>query len=341
MATYNDERYLPASVESILSQEGANLEFVIVDDGSKDTSARMLKQYEGKDARIRLIRQDNAGLTAALIRGCQLTQGTYIARHDADDLSLPGRLRLQCEYLAERPSVALVGCWTRYIGPEGEPLFELSSEEGPTEVTRRLRSPHLEDLKGLFGHGSAMFRRTDYIRAGGYRREFYFAQDLDLWLRLTDLGQMALAPAYLYAARVSPYSITGHFRDRQTRTARLILELAQVRARGGDESELLRKAAIIRPSPSGTRPHALGTAGGNYFIGKCLLDRRDPRAVRYLLRALRLHPIHLRALAALALAAQRRMRLPAMAHVAAGSAEGDGGVRSNDADVVHHENRGR
>jgi hypothetical protein len=183
----------------------------------------------------------------------------------------------------------------------------MSTEDEPAEATRRLRSPHLENDKSLLGHGSAMFRRADYVRAGGYRPEFYFAQDLDLWLRLTDFGEMALAPAYLYAWRMSPASITGRFREEQARTAKIILELAQVRQQGGDEAALLAKAAKIRPSP-GARTHAKETAGGNYFIGRCLQDRRDPRAIKYLLRALRLDPFHLRALAAVALAALRRVR---------------------------------
>jgi hypothetical protein len=144
-----------------------------------------------------------------------------------------------------------------------------------------------------------MFRRQDYRRAGGYRREFYFAQDLDLWLRLTERGHLAFVPTVLYDWRMTPSSITGRFRKAQVASARLAIELARIRNRGGDESPLLREASAIRP---GGVAHASDESAGLYFIGKCLLDRKDARCFSYLKRALRQRPLHLRAWRALTIA---------------------------------------
>ncbi len=92
MSAYNGSRDLAKSVDSILCQEGVNFEFIIVNDGSTDESPRLLEQYAAKDARVRVIHQENRGLTKALIRGCAEARGEFIARQDVGDLSLPGRL---------------------------------------------------------------------------------------------------------------------------------------------------------------------------------------------------------------------------------------------------------
>src|SRR5882672_1702517 len=94
-STYNGASYLENSLQSVLDQTGVQFELIVVDDGSTDGSAEILARLAGKDSRLRLLRQKNQGLTRALIRGCAEARGTYIARHDSDDLSLPGRLEKQ------------------------------------------------------------------------------------------------------------------------------------------------------------------------------------------------------------------------------------------------------
>ena len=99
MSVYNGAKYLRESVESILSQKSVDFEFIIVNDGSTDDSENILDEYAVQDNRIRIIKQKNMGLTQALIRGCNEARGTYIARQDANDVSLQGRLKKQLEYL--------------------------------------------------------------------------------------------------------------------------------------------------------------------------------------------------------------------------------------------------
>ena len=85
MSVYNDERYLRQSMESILGQEGVDLELIVIDDGSTDESPTILDEYARQDSRIRLMRQENRGLTMALIRACADAKGEFVARQDAVD----------------------------------------------------------------------------------------------------------------------------------------------------------------------------------------------------------------------------------------------------------------
>ncbi|MCH2175616.1 MAG: glycosyltransferase family 2 protein [Lentisphaeria bacterium] len=108
MSVFNGAKCLPYSIQSILDQSYKDFEFIIVDDGSTDTTAQVLKEYSKCDNRIRVIRQDNAGLPKALIRGCEVAQGNYIARQDADDYSFPTRLQKQVEELNIDTRIVLV-----------------------------------------------------------------------------------------------------------------------------------------------------------------------------------------------------------------------------------------
>src|SRR6185295_11442351 len=121
----------------------------------------------------------------------------FIARHDCGDLSLPGRLRRQLERLRSRPLEGLVSCWTAFVGPEGELLYVADAPDDPQGNRRALRARDVDAVKSPVG-AAAFFRRKDYEAAGGYRRHFYFAQDLDLWLRMTDRATIGIVPEILY-----------------------------------------------------------------------------------------------------------------------------------------------
>jgi len=287
-SVYNGDRYLQASLESVLGQEGVSLECIAVDDGSTDASGEILSRMSALDSRLRVISQDNQGLTAALIRGCGEARGELIARHDSDDLSLPGRLSAQLLRLREDPSLSLVSCWSYGIGPDGELLFEERRAESPDEATRQA----LQAAKGPPGHGSAMFRADTYRSAGGYRREFGVAQDWDLWLRLLERGRCAFVPAFLYAYRVGTESISARRRDQQAAHYALARRCNDLRARGLSDREALAEGAGYDTLPS-ARSRTDGAA--EYFIGKCLLDRRDRRAISYLERTVKRNPFHVRA----------------------------------------------
>src|SRR5437660_937335 len=117
MSACNGASHLTATVDSVLSQEGVELEFIVVNDGSKDETGNILDDYARRDARVRVIHQNNTGLTRALIRGCGAARGDFIARQDADDISLAGRLALQLDVLRNNKNVVMTSCGTRFIGP--------------------------------------------------------------------------------------------------------------------------------------------------------------------------------------------------------------------------------
>jgi len=123
MSVYNSERHLRQSIQSVLDQSFADFEFVIVEDGSEDSSPRILSEFARQDARIVLIKNEtNRGLAASLNRGLERAQGKYVARQDADDISLPNRLELQSAYLETHPEIGILGSACTIIDEEEKNL---------------------------------------------------------------------------------------------------------------------------------------------------------------------------------------------------------------------------
>ena len=302
MSVFNDARYLRGALESILSQDGADFEFVIVNDGSTDGSPAILAEFAARDPRVRIINQENSGLTKALIRGCAEARGAFIARQDGDDISVAGRLSILRDMLQSDPGLAFVSSWGEVIGPEDEPLFVHRRPAGVDEATRQL----LYDRVGPPGHGSVMFRKSCYDQVGGYRPQFYYAQDSDLWLRLGLVGKLDYAQQVLYRYRISEASISGAFHHAKLPFARLIDELHAVRMAGENEEPILARAPCVNPDKKTVRPSSEDMT--LYFIGRCLYERRDRRALKYLYRSVRSNPGKLKAWALLLAASPLLLR---------------------------------
>jgi glycosyltransferase involved in cell wall biosynthesis len=294
MSVYNGAQYLSESVESVLSQKNIDFEFIIVNDGSTDESNRILDEYARIDNRIKLFSQENQGLTKALIRGCSEAKGTYIARHDAGDISLPDRLRLQRDALDTDPQLAFVSCWTEFHGPAGEFLF-LSRGTGKAAEPAYILS--LNEKKGTIDgpshHGSVMFRSDAYREVGGYRKEFYFGQDWDLWYRLAMKGKFQMIPQILYRADVTPASISGIYREAQEKLAFFSYTALLKRIARRNDEDILRKAALIRPVAD-ERTSQKAKAAWLYFIGECLRRNGDKRSLAYLKKSFRTNPLYAR-----------------------------------------------
>ena len=235
MSVFNGERYLRESADSILRQTFSDFEFIIVNDGSTDGSPDILAEYARQDGRIRVIDQENQGLTRALIRGCAEARGRYIARQDADDVSEPRRLRKLTGLLDGDPGLAFTSSWGRFVEPGGAVCGEVIRPADGTEATHVL----LHCRQGPSAHGSVMFRKDSYERVGGYRPEFYYAQDSDLWLRLALVGKIAYAQQFLYTHRVAPEGISFARRGLQCRFAELGQACHAARLRGESEAPWL------------------------------------------------------------------------------------------------------
>jgi glycosyltransferase involved in cell wall biosynthesis len=295
MSVYNGAAYLRESLESILVQEGVDFEVVVVNDGSTDSSGDILGEYAGKDSRLRVIGQKNLGLTRALIRGCAEARGRYIARQDADDLSLPGRLARLARLLDLDSRVAFASSWARYIEPGGAVWQEIKRPGDPEEATRGL----LYHRQGPPAHGSVMFRKDAYDRVGGYREEFYYAQDSDLWLRLGQVGLIGYEQEYLYVWRLATEGISASRRHLQGLFGDLGQACHAARQRGMCEASLLEKAAKLRGlaivSKPQSRPTRFDRAACYYQIASGLLRRQDSLAWSYLWRTICQNPMHVRA----------------------------------------------
>lgn len=290
MSVYNAGPWLRATVESVLAQTDVDFELIVIDDGSTDESAAILDAIT--DPRVRVVHQENRGLTRALITGCETAQGRLIARQDAGDLSLPLRLAKQRRALDADSSLAFVSCWTEYIGPQDEPLWTgrgTGFAAEPQDVLDATKEWGMAD--GPSHHGSVMFRAGAYRDAGGYRAEFRYGQDWDLWYRLAALGKFRMLAEPLYAARIEPSSISSAARRAQQALAALSLAAAKARAEGRSDAGILRQAATIPRSGS----PLCAEARGLYFIGEALRRRGDARARGYFLRAIRSCPAHVKA----------------------------------------------
>ena len=278
MAVFNGARTLEATLQSILTQTERDFELIAIDDGSTDDTPAILARCN--DPRLRVITQANAGLTRALIRGCAEARADLIARHDCGDRSRPERFARQLALLAK--GHAVVSCATRFVDGDGDFLYV--SRANGEDVRRSLLDDDARAIHALPHHGSAMFRRDAYERAGGYREQFRVAQDLDLWIRIArDGGTFAIDDEVLYEATIDTRSISGTARDAQVRLTEIAVAL-----RDGHGS--LDDARAVQPARMTPR----GEAAALYFIGKCLLRQKNPKGLRVLRDAVRRDPLHWR-----------------------------------------------
>jgi len=228
MSVYNGEPYLISAIESLQRQSIQDFEILIVDDGSTDRSSVILGHYARRDSRISVIRQENAGQTAALNKACGLVRTPYIARMDADDISAPDRFRRQLDFLNRDPEVALLGGAAEYVNESGDVLFTV--EVPTTDEEIRARLPSLN----AFVHSAVVMRRDAVLAVGGYRRAFLYADDYDLWLRLAERHKVANLAATLVSYRVHREQVSTKGLEQQVLSAmgaRLSAKMRQARGR--------------------------------------------------------------------------------------------------------------
>ncbi|MBI5326761.1 MAG: glycosyltransferase [Deltaproteobacteria bacterium] len=213
MSVYNDERYVSQAIESILKQTFTDFEFLIINDGSTDSTSCILEQYAQKDNRIKVVHQENIGLTKSLNKGLKIAVGEYIARMDADDISLMHRLQRQVELLDEHSDIAVLGSWAQIIDEKGDVVSEYCPALSPVLLRWRL----------LFGncllHSTVMFRKDVIIRAGGYPEDCMIAQDYDLWAKLAFVAEIYQLSAVLIQYRQNKKAISFRLYDKQVETS--------------------------------------------------------------------------------------------------------------------------
>lgn len=203
MSCYNGEKWLSESIESILSQTFKNFEFLIIDDGSRDRSLQIMKEYEKKDPRIHVESKKNSGLPDSLNFGLQKAKGTWIARLDADDIAEPNRLQKQYDLAMSDPQLILIGS-----------AFLETDQHGHTGKIQYYPAGHKKLKKNLltkrrfFAHSSSLYHKETVLKAGGYRPRIKKSEDYDLWLRISEMGKMAAIKEPLVRFRTHPDQIS-------------------------------------------------------------------------------------------------------------------------------------
>lgn len=204
MTVYNGATYLREAVDSILSQSFADFEFVIVDDGSRDASARILRSYD--DPRLRIIENPrNLGQTPSLNIGLRACRGVYVVRMDADDVALPDRIARSVELLDAQPEIGIVGGAMWIVDSAGQRVDFAHQPEDDLSIrlTSLTRNP--------FHHPTVTLRREVLLRNGlEFDERFQANQDFELWTRLLPVTRAAnLSQAVLeYRVHGSNISVT-------------------------------------------------------------------------------------------------------------------------------------
>jgi len=219
------------SLGSLLSQTFNAFEVIAVDDGSSDGSDDALRGAAVRDSRVRIVATNGIGLTPAINRGLALASGRYIARHDADDISMPERLERQVHELEARTELCALGTAAITIDAAGRPLGAFPTRHGAATVRAALRTARATPV-----HGSMMIRRECLEAAGGYREAFVTSQDFDLWLRLLKHGEIDNLNEPLYQWRLSASSVYGARRQTQLMYTGIAMAFDAERLRSGADS---------------------------------------------------------------------------------------------------------
>lgn len=201
MPAYNTALYIREAIDSILQQTFTDFEFIIINDGSKDNTLEVIKQYN--DPRIRLIDQTNKGLIDTLNEAILLAQSDIIARMDADDICYPERLQVEFDFLTQNPDYVLVGSQADIIDKDGNYLMpQIPIGHTHEEIKDRI------DMKCPFIHPCVMFRKQAVIDAGLYPKNALTFEDHLLWKKLLNFGKVCNLPQILLKARFNPESVT-------------------------------------------------------------------------------------------------------------------------------------
>ena len=205
--SYNMARFLPAAVESVLHQTYRDFELIVIDDGSIDNTAEIVRQFP---ATVRYYRQENGGVSAARNRGIELTKGEYITFFDADDIMLEDALQKSVAFLDQHPEVGFCYGQVYKIDEDGRQMRMRSLRgakhtcvrEGKEQITRML-------FRGDISPSAVVTRRSCLNEVGFFDTSIRMGEDIDLWLRLSRRYSVGYIAEPLAKYRVHLNSITG------------------------------------------------------------------------------------------------------------------------------------
>ena len=225
MAVFNGQKYIKESVESILGQSFKNFVFIIVDDGSTDRTREILENLSKQDPRIKIISNSvNIGLTKSLNKAIKIAQGEFIARQDADDISLPERIEKQVVFLENHQKIKILGTFGYAINKDGRILRKEILPVLPQEIKKYLIKAN------PFIHTSVMIRKETIDKARGYNEDFKVIQDYELWFRILRGEEGENLPFFLVKKRYQPEMVS--FKKNRKQLEYIILLKKEIIKRG-------------------------------------------------------------------------------------------------------------
>jgi len=238
MAVYNEpESFVSLAIDSILSQTFRDFEFIIILDNPLNTKIKdFLYDYSKKDARIKILVNDkNMGLAMSLNRGIEIAEGKYIARMDADDVSMPERLEKQYAYMEANPDIDILSTIASYIDKDGDTIGKAR-----TQTTKSWRISKILNYINILFHSSVLMRKDKIVSIGAYR-DFPTSQDRDLWCRAIYSGmKLSFMNEYLIKYRINHSGISESKAFRQALISSYIKKLNKERRKTGKDSFSLK-----------------------------------------------------------------------------------------------------
>jgi glycosyltransferase involved in cell wall biosynthesis len=256
MPVWNGEKYLAAAIESCWAQTFPDFELIVVDDGSTDGTPEILHSY--RDERLMIHRLDHGGIVSALNFGIAQGRAEWIARQDADDVSMPDRIAQQWEAVQNNPKAAL--CFT-----------DVSLLNESDEKVGRARLPRTRALIALrlcfqcpIVHSTVLFRKDTFAAAGRYNPTERHAEDYALWGRMLERGHFVALPDRLVQLRVHARSVSKQNLETQLALTLHIAAQHCARFMRLDVNDATRAAKILARVPGqATRRDWL------WFLSRC------------------------------------------------------------------------
>jgi len=221
IGAYNNAGTVLQAVDSILAQTVAELELIVLDDGSTDDTAAVVEGVA--DDRVSLVRLEHMGIAESLNDGIRRASAPVVAVQDADDWSEPRRLERQLAVLDEQPDVAVVGGLMREVDEEGRELKPRTGY-GVGDVNELLMRYN------PLPNSCAAYRREVVLAAGGYDPRYLYASEYDLWLRLAEHHRIVVLDEVLATRRMSRTNVAGR-KERAPIAETIALRLDAMRRR--------------------------------------------------------------------------------------------------------------
>lgn len=209
MTVFNGEEFLQEAIDSILTQSYTDFEFIIVDDGSNGNTKKILNEVS--DQRVNILHLDpNQGQANALNFGIDIAKGEWIIRQDADDISLPDRIMEQVRFVQSNPHLIAFGthidCFSESKLVPMEFIESVNNYHNNIQTEEELLMEQFHSCP--LSHGSMMFSKQAFLKAGRYNPKYKITQDYDLWMRMFETGPIGILPKVHYKYRILPTSLS-------------------------------------------------------------------------------------------------------------------------------------